>query len=175
MAKKGLILVNTGEGKGKTTAALGTAVRAFGQGFKVAFLQFIKDQETGESRFLKSLAASEPQRLYYKRLGLGLFFDEPSEEDRRQAQEALQEAKKLIGADYDLVVLDECCVAMDKGLIDPSAVLEMLKNKPEAVNVILTGRGCPPQIVELADTVTEMTMIKHAYKQGIQARRGIEF
>lgn len=175
MHEHGLILVNTGPGKGKTTAALGTAIRALGQGFKVAFLQFIKNQETGESRMLKELAQAHPGSLYYQRLGLGLFRGEPSEADKASAAEALAEARRLLAAEYDLVVLDEICVALSCGLIPLADVLDMLKNKWEAVSIILTGRGCPPEIIELADTVTEMTVIKHAYEKGIPAKRGIEF
>ena len=172
---RGLVLINTGPGKGKTTAALGTAVRALGQGFKMAFLQFIKSQETGESLFLKDFAAKYPDRLYYNRLGLGFVMNKPDDEDRRKAGEALEEARRLLDGGFDLVVLDEICVAADKGLIDAGAIAEMLKSRPEAVSVILTGRGCPDELIELADTVTEMTLIKHAYKQGVKAKRGIEF
>lgn len=172
---QGLILVNTGPGKGKTTAALGTAIRALGQGLKVAFLQFVKSQDTGESRFLKDLAGAQPDRLYYNRLGLGFVMGAPTDEDRRKAAEALDEARKLMSDGFDLVVLDEICVAAAKGLVEPGAVAAMLKARPETVSVILTGRGCPPELVELADTVTEMIMVKHAYQKGVKAKRGIEF
>jgi len=172
---KGLVLINTGPGKGKTTAALGTAVRALGQGFRVAFLQFIKSQETGESLFLKDYAQLHPDRLYYNRLGLGFVMDKPDDEDCRAAAEALEEARKLLAGDFDLVVLDEICVAAAKGLIDARTIAEMLTSRPETVSVILTGRGCPEELIELADTVTEMAMVKHAYKKGIKAKRGIEF
>ncbi len=173
--EKGLILVNTGPGKGKTTAALGVAVRALGQGFKVAFLQFIKNQETGESRFLKEYAAAHPGRLYYDRLGLGCIMGQPSPEDRARAAEALQAARELVTRDYDLVVLDEICVAVAKGLIETSEVAELIKSKPAPLNLILTGRGCPEEILALADTATEMAVLKHAFDQGIPARRGLEF
>jgi cob(I)alamin adenosyltransferase len=172
---RGLVLINTGPGKGKTTAALGTAVRALGQDCRVAFLQFIKNTDTGESRFLSDFAALHPDRLYYNRLGLGFLSKTPSHEERAKAAEALDEARRLMTGGYDLVVLDEICVAAGKGLIEAGAVADMLKNRPEAVSVILTGRGCPDELVELADTVTEMTEIKHAYQKGIKARRGIEF
>jgi len=175
ISDRGLVLVNTGPGKGKTTAALGTAVRALGQGLKVAFLQFIKSQETGESLFLKDFAAAHPDRLYYNRLGLGFVMGAPDDDDRRKAAEALGEARKLLAGDFDLVVLDEICVAADKGLIDTGAVAEMLLSRSERVSVILTGRGCPAELIELADTVTEMAMVKHAYKKGVKAKRGIEF
>jgi ATP:corrinoid adenosyltransferase len=172
--ERGLILVNTGPGKGKTTAALGVTLRALGQGFKVAFLQFIKDQETGESRFLEEYARTHPDRLYYKRLGLGFVGNTPSPADRAKAAEALKTAGELLD-DYDLLVLDEICVALDKGLIATEAVLRMLESRPPRLNLILTGRGCPAEVIDLADTVTEMTLVKHAYKNGISARKGIEF
>lgn len=175
MSERGLILVNTGPGKGKTTAALGVTLRALGQGFKVAFLQFIKDQETGESRFLKEYDQSQPGRLYYNRLGLGLIPGEPSPEDRAKAAEALKKADELLKMDYDLVVLDEICVALAKGLIPTEAVVKMLKSKPPRQHLILTGRGCPEEVIALADTVTEMTPVKHAYQNGISACKGIEF
>jgi cob(I)alamin adenosyltransferase len=146
-----------------------------GQGHKVAFLQFIKDQETGESRFLKEYEQSHPGRLYYQRLGLGCIFGQASPEDLAKAAEALKAAEELLAQDYDLVVLDEICVALSCGLLPLAEVVDMLKNKWEAVNLILTGRGAPQEIIDLADTVTEMSPIKHAYQNGIKARRGIEF
>lgn len=172
---KGLVLINTGPGKGKTTAAVGVAVRALGQGLKVAFLQFIKNQKTGESRFLEDFAGLHPDRLYYNRLGLGFVMDKPGDDDRRKAAEALDEARRLLAGDFDLVVLDEVCVALDKGLIDAGTLAEMIGSRPEKVNVILTGRGCPKEMIDLADTVTEMGLIKHAYQKGVKARKGIEF
>ncbi|MDR0881087.1 MAG: cob(I)yrinic acid a,c-diamide adenosyltransferase [Candidatus Adiutrix sp.] len=175
MSTKGLVLVNTGPGKGKTTAALGVAVRALGQGFKVAFLQFIKNQETGESRFLKEYAENHPGRLYYNRLGLGLILGQPSAGDRAQAEAALKAAGELLAGDYDLVVLDEICVAVSLGLIEAQAVAGLITSRPPRLNLILTGRGCPPEIIDLADTVTEMTLVKHAYQAGLPASRGIEF
>ncbi|UQZ88118.1 cob(I)yrinic acid a,c-diamide adenosyltransferase [Deltaproteobacteria bacterium Smac51] len=175
MSERGLILINTGPGKGKTTAALGTAIRALGQGYKVAFLQFIKNQETGESLMLKEYGDNHPGRLYYNRLGLGLFRGEPSEADKAKAAEALKAARGLLAGDYDLVVLDEICVAVSNGLISVEDAMELIKAKPLAMNLIMTGRGCPQEIIDLADTVTEMTVIKHAYQKGIPARRGIEF
>lgn len=189
--EQGLILVNTGPGKGKTTAALGVAVRALGRGWDVAFLQFIKNQATGESRFLETYAREHPSleppsgrpeeagkpagRLFYKRMGLGFVFDSPSEEDRARAAEALKEAGTLLDGTFGLVVLDEICVAMAKGLIKVPEVLELIKSREPSVNMILTGRNCPEEIIETADTVTEMRVVKHAYLAGVKARAGIEF
>ncbi len=175
MNERGLILVNTGDGKGKTTAAVGVAIRALGQNQKVAFFQFMKTQETGESKMLEEYAAQHPSRLRYGRVGTGLVFGGPSAEDRAAAMEALGEARKLAAADYDLVVLDEICVAVSLGLIPVQDAVDLVKSKREGVNLILTGRGCPPEIIELADTVTEMKPLKHAYEKGVSARRGIEF
>lgn len=175
MGTKGLVLVNTGPGKGKTTAAVGTAIRALGQGFKVAFLQFIKSQETGESRFMTEFEGANPGRLYYKRLGLGLIHGNPTDGDRAKAAEAMAEAEKLAAADYNLLVLDEICVALSLGLIQTEKVVRLIQNRKPGLNLILTGRGCPEEIAELADTVTEMTVVKHAYQNGVPARQGIEF
>lgn len=173
--KRGLILVNTGPGKGKTTAAVGVAVRALGQGQKVAFLQFIKSQETGESRFLSAYAQNHPEALYYARRGLGFVRGEVTEAHKAKAAEAAQEAARLLAGGYGLVVLDEFCVAVALGLIEVPGAVALLQGKAPAVNVILTGRGCPGEIIDMADTVTEMGEIKHAYQKGIPARRGVEF
>ncbi|MGL4208887.1 MAG: cob(I)yrinic acid a,c-diamide adenosyltransferase [Candidatus Adiutrix sp.] len=172
---QGLILVNTGHGKGKTTAAIGTLVRALGQGLRAAFLQFIKNQPTGESIFLENFAKNNPNRLYYNRLGLGCMGAHPSSEDIEKAHEALKEAEKLLSDDYDLVVLDEICIAVSRGLISLDSVLKLIEIKTPKTNLILTGRNCPPEIMAIAHTVTEMKPIKHAYSQGIDAKRGLEF
>ena len=173
--ESGIILVNTGDGKGKTTAALGTTLRALGQGFKVAFVQFIKSQETGEGMFLKQYAEEHPGRLYYNRFGLGFLGAAPSPADRAKAAEAMAKATELMAGGYDLLVLDEVCVAAAKGLIEVEDLKKMVQSKPPQLNLIMTGRGCPQEIVELADTVTDMVPIKHAYEKGIQAKKGIEF
>ena len=173
--EKGLVLINTGPGKGKTTAALGSVMRALGQNFKVAFLQFIKNRETGESRFLEEYARQHPGQLYYQRLGLGFVGREPSNSDRIKAVAALARATELMQQDNDLLVLDEFCVALSLGLISLDQALSFLKSRPAGLNLILTGRGCPPEIVRQADTVTEMVVIRHAFETGVPARRGIEF
>ena len=172
---KGLILVATGDGKGKTTAALGTTLRALGQGLKVAFLQFIKNQETGEGLFLADYAARRPENLFYRRLGLGCLRGRPSPEDMAQAALALDLARNLAAADYDLLVLDEICVAAALGLIETSEVVRLIETRRPGLHLFITGRGAAPEIINLADTVTEMKQIKHAYEHGITARRGLEF
>jgi cob(I)alamin adenosyltransferase len=173
--EKGLVLVATGAGKGKTTAALGTALRALGQGLKVAILQFIKNQETGEGLFLADYAARRPENLFYRRLGLGCLRDRPRPEDLAKAAEALALARELAGADYDLLVLDEICVAEALGLIEAAEVVRLIETKRPGLHPFLTGRGAGPEIIDRADTVTEMKMVKHAYERGVPARRGLEF
>jgi cob(I)alamin adenosyltransferase len=172
---KGLVLVATGNGKGKTTAALGTALRALGQGLRVAVIQFIKSQETGEGLFLADYAARRPESLFYRRLGLGCLKGPPRPEDLAKAAEAMTLARELAGADYDLLVLDEICVAVSLGLIKTDEVIRLVGDKRPGLHLFLTGRGAAPEIIELADTVTEMKMIKHAYEKGVPALRGLEF
>jgi cob(I)alamin adenosyltransferase len=172
---KGLILVATGDGKGKTTAALGTALRALGQGLKVAFLQFIKNQETGEGLFLADYSARRPESLFYRRLGLGCLRGQPRPEDQAKAAEALALARELAAADYDLLVLDEISVAAALGLIETAEVVRLIETRRPGLHLFITGRDAAPEILELADTVTEMKLIKHAYGHGIPACRGLEF
>jgi cob(I)alamin adenosyltransferase len=174
LTEDGLIVVNTGPGKGKTTAALGVAIRALGHGQRVVFLQFIKSQDTGESRFLELYAAGHPDRLYYGRLGLGFLRGAPTEADRAKAAEAMATAERE-RAGADLVVLDEINVALDKGLIDLERVKAFLGGRPPGQSVVLTGRGCPAELVGLAHTVTEMGEVKHAFRQGVKARKGVDW
>jgi cob(I)alamin adenosyltransferase len=170
----GIVLINTGPGKGKTTAALGVTLRALGYGQKVVFLQFIKSAATGESRFLEKYASEHPTELHYARLGLGFVGNEPSPGDKAKAEEAMAEAfSRRQGA--DLVVLDEINVALDKGMIPSAEVKRFILEKPAGQSLVLTGRGCPDDIIELAQTVTCMTEVKHAYKSGIKALRGVDF
>jgi cob(I)alamin adenosyltransferase len=170
---RGLVVINTGPGKGKTTAALGVVVRALGHRQKVAFLQFIKSSATGESRFLENLAEKNSD-FFYARLGLGFVRDSPTTDDRAKALEAWELAKTLRKKN-DLLVLDEINVAVDKGLIPVEELVSFLKEAPWGLNIVLTGRGCPDKIIELADTVTFMAEIKHAYKSGIPARKGLDY
>lgn len=172
--QKGLILINLGQGKGKTTAALGTAVRALGQGLKVAFFQFIKKRETGESKFLSALAENKNYHLVYMKSGAGFVGAKPGQGDIQAAEIAFKEACE-IAAEVDLLVLDEMGAVLKNQLLKTPRVYEFALNKPAHLSLILTGREFPPEFIELADTVTEMTLIKHAYKQGIDARAGIEF
>ncbi|NUO10514.1 MAG: cob(I)yrinic acid a,c-diamide adenosyltransferase [Candidatus Brocadia sp.] len=172
----GLILINTGDGKGKTTAALGLGLRAVGHGMKVLMLQFIKGAwHPGE---LETMRRLEPD-FRIVQLGLGFvkkFKEEQSEEAIENARVSWDYAKQEIFSDlYDMVILDEINNAIDYGLLDVEDIMITLKEKPERLHVILTGRNAHGKIIELADIVTEMRDVKHCYKKGIKAQKGIEF
>jgi cob(I)alamin adenosyltransferase len=173
---RGLIIVNTGPGKGKTTAAMGTALRAVGNGMKVLMLQFLKGSwHYGELDAVKAFG----DNFVMKQMGRGFVKvggAETDPEDVRLVEEAWREAEAAImSGQWDLVVLDEINYAITYGMLDPATVVETLKRKPERVHVILTGRNAHPTIIELADTVTEMKQVKHAYEKGVMAQRGIEY
>jgi len=173
---RGLIIVNTGPGKGKTTAAMGTALRAVGNGMKVLMLQFLKGSwHYGELDAVKAFG----DKFIMKQMGRGFVKvggAETDPEDIRLVEEAWQEAQQAINSgQWDLIILDEINYAISYGMLDPGKVVETLKRKPEQVHVILTGRNAHPTIVELADTVTEMKQVKHAYEKGVMAQRGIEY
>lgn len=175
-SRRGLILINTGPGKGKTTAALGTAFRAAGNGMRVLILQFLKGSwHYGELDSAKVLGSD----FVIRQMGRGFVKvggAETDPEDTRMVVEAWTEAAEAIGSgDWDLVVLDEINYAIGYKMLDPEVVAEVLRAKPQMVNVILTGRNAHPLLVDLADTVTEMREVKHAYQKGILAQRGIEF
>jgi cob(I)alamin adenosyltransferase len=175
MAKleRGLVQVYTGNGKGKTTAAFGLALRAIGRGLKVYVIQFIKGGfDYGELYIVDKLP-----NLKLKAFGRGRFIKgKPSQEDVKLAEEALLLAEKIIkGGEYDIVVLDEVNVALNLKLIGLDKVLELIKSKPKHVELVLTGRYAPNEVLETADLVTEMKEIKHPYNAGYRARRGIEF
>lgn len=169
----GLVHVYTGKGKGKTTASLGLAFRAAGRGLEVLMIQFLKPPEN----YGEHIAAEHFENLTIMPMGLDHMVGRvPKEEDIKIAKETLAEAKKLIySKKYDLVILDECNVAMSWGLIDPDDVIKMLSGRPDNIEIVLTGRGAPQQIIDYADLVTEMMMIKHPFDKGIKARKGIEY
>jgi cob(I)alamin adenosyltransferase len=175
-SRRGLILINTGPGKGKTTAALGTAFRAVGNGMRVLVLQFLKG-----SWHYGELDAVLPfgDNFVLKQLGRGFVKvggAETDPEDIRLVEAAWAEAREaILSGEWDLVVLDEINYAIGYKMLDPALVAETLLNRPEMVHVILTGRNAHPTLVEIADTVTEMREVKHAYQKGILAQRGIEF
>jgi cob(I)alamin adenosyltransferase len=174
--RRGLIIVNTGPGKGKTTAAMGTALRAVGNGMKVLMLQFLKGSwHYGELDAVKAFG----DNFVMKQLGRGFVKvggAETDPEDIRMVEEAWQESREaILSGKWDLVILDEINYAVSYGMLDPEKVVETLKQKPEMVHVILTGRNAHAKIIEIADTVTEMRQVKHAYEAGILAQRGIEY
>lgn len=172
--KFGITQVYTGEGKGKTTAAFGLALRAIGRGLKVYVIQFIKGGfDYGELHIVNELP-----RIKLAAYGRGQFIEgeNPTEEDLRLAREAFEHAKKVVQSkEYDIVVLDEINVAMSLKLLDVGEVLALIEDKPEKVELVLTGRGAPDAIIEAADLVTEMVEIKHPYNEGVGARKGIEY
>jgi cob(I)alamin adenosyltransferase len=175
-SRKGLILINTGPGKGKTTAAMGTALRAVGNGMKVLMLQFIKGSwHYGELEAVTAFGSN----FILKQMGRGFVKiggAETDPEDVRLVEAAWDEAKEAIySGEWDMVILDEINYAISYKMLDPAVVAEALRNRPEMVHVILTGRNAHPLLVELADTVTEMRELKHAYQKGILAQRGIEY
>ena len=174
--RRGLIIVNTGPGKGKTTAAMGTALRAVGQGMRVLMLQFLKGSwHYGELDAVKPFG----DKFVMKQMGRGFVkvgAEKPDSEDVRLVEEAWNEAQTAINSgQWDLVILDEINYAISYSMLDAKKVAEALKAKPEMVHVILTGRNAHPTIIELADTVTEMRQVKHAYEKGVMAQRGIEY
>jgi cob(I)alamin adenosyltransferase len=175
--KKGLIIVYTGPGKGKTSAALGTAMRAVGQGMKVLMVQFIKGSwHYGELETARLLG---DERLKILPMGRGFVkvgAEKPDPEDVRLVEEAWDFARaRILNGEYDLVILDEINYAISYKMLDAQAVTEVLDRKPALVHVVLTGRNAHPSIIERADLVTEMREVKHPYQKGIAAQRGIEY
>ena len=166
-------MVNTGEGKGKTTSALGTAIRANGSGLKVCIIQFMKGSlKSGERDVINKLPNIEIHAM-----GSGFSWaKEGWDEDRVLAQKAWEKSKGVIySGDFDLVVLDEINYALDYGLLEVNEVIEALKNKPQHIHLFLTGRGIKKEIIDLADMVIEMKEIKHHFRNGVKAQKGIEF
>ena len=177
METKGLILVHTGDGKGKTTAGLGLALRAWGSGLRVLILQFIKGGwKYGELEAIERLGQLDG-RIEIRPLGFGLMrSDEDREKHIRAAAKALQESERMmVSGQYDLIIFDEINYAVKFGLISLDDVLALLDKKPEKLHVLLTGRDARPELIERADLVTEMKLVKHPYQQGIKAQLGIEF
>lgn len=172
--KKGLLIVNTGDGKGKTTAALGLALRCAGHGLKVCFIQFIKGSwKYGELEAVKKFSDT----IDFHVMGKG--FTKKSkdpEQDRAAARNAWEFARKAITSNtYHMVVLDEFTYLMAYEMIETESVLNFLANRPADVHVVITGRKAPTGLMEAADLVTEMKMVKHPLKAGIKAQKGIEF
>ncbi len=174
--RSGLIIVHTGTGKGKTTAALGMALRGAGYGFQTLMIQFIKGNrrygELGGADMLAPFLDILPMGKGFIRFDRG----GPAPEDRQAVQEAWELAKRQIASGkYDMVVLDEINYVIDYGLLPVEDVLETLRAKPPSVHVVLTGRNAHPDVIEAADLVTEMNEIKHPFHQGVKAQKGIEY
>ena len=173
----GLIVVNTGDGKGKTTAALGTALRACGHGLKVVMIQFIKGpwksgEQISAGRLAPEFELIKAGKGFYKIMGDRL----PEEVHREAAEEGFRLAEeKLLSGEYDLVILDEINNAVSDGLLDLDQVLSLVDRKPPQVHLILTGRNAHERLIERAHLVTEMREIKHPYRQGFLAQKGIDF
>lgn len=168
-----IVIVNTGDGKGKSTAAFGTMIRAVARGWRVSVIQFLKsgDWKVGEEKIGRDLGVD------WWAIGDGFTWDSTDmTESQAIAQEAWRFAADVIrSGDYDLVILDEITYPMNWGWIDSGEVIETIRTRPEKVNVIVTGRDAPEPLIELADTVTEMGKVKHAYDRGVMARRGLDF
>ncbi len=168
-----LLIVNTGDGKGKSTAAFGTLLRAVARGWRCCVIQFVKSGEwhTGEERVLSDLGVE------WWSLGDGFTWDSSDlSESEAVARAAWRFAAEVIAAgEHDVVVLDEVTYPMNWGWIRTEEVVAALRGRPERVNVIATGRAAPAELIDVADTVTEMRKVKHAYDRGVMARRGIDF
>ena len=200
MDRRGLVIVHTGDGKGKTTAALGLAVRAFGAGLKVLILQFIKGaRRSGE------LTALEILGVEVRQLGLGFITPENFVEQKKSARAALELARtEILSGAWDLIVLDEINYAVKFGLLDTAEILSLIKARdavamsendtgfsherleriqqaetsrcrPPQMHLVFTGRDAPLELIDAADLVTEMKLVKHPFKQGVKAQIGIEF
>lgn len=173
--EKGLIIVHTGDGKGKTTAAIGMVIRSLGHGYKVAIIQFIKGAwEPAEKKVLQQWQG----QLEFYAMGEGFTWEtQDRERDIICANRAWEKAKSFIfNPDYRLILLDEINVALKLGYLNLEDVIITLKNKPANTHIILTGRGAKPELIEVADLVTEMKLIKHPFReQGIKAQPGIEY
>ena len=170
---KGLVIVNTGKGKGKTTAAMGLALRAWGRDMKVIMLQFIKHSTAnfGEQR------AAQKIGIEMRSMGDGFTWrSKDLDQSADMARAHWEDCKEIIATGgYDVVVLDEFTYPMHYGWIDVTEVVEVLKNRPEMQHVIITGRHAPQELIDYADLVTEMNVVKHPYHEGIKAQPGVEF
>jgi cob(I)alamin adenosyltransferase len=171
--ERGLVQVYTGEGKGKTTAALGLALRACGSGLKVFLAQFVKGRPSGELTSLARFADLVTVRQYGRE---SFIVAEATAEDLRLARAGWQEVGQVAArAQHDLLILDEIGIALHYGLLSTAEVLELVEGKPAGLELVLTGRRMPPEILERADLVTEMRQVKHYHARGVPARRGIEY
>ena len=176
--ERGVLVVNTGNGKGKSSAAFGVVARALGHGMRVAVVQFVKGRsDTGEEAFFQEAAKAMPVRLHWHVTGEGFTWEiQDAERDVAAAQAAWTVASRYLGdPDVGLVVLDEMTYAFKYGWLDLTQVLGALAARPRMQHVIITGRGAPDALIAAADTVTDMTMLKHAFKAGVKAMPGLEW
>lgn len=171
---RGLTIVYTGDGKGKTTAALGLGLRAVGHSMKVFMLQFMKGQgQTGELQSVQELAGFEIEQAGRTNF---VSIDAPDPMDVEAAQKGLERASEVImSGDYDVVILDEVNMAVYFGLVKEERVLDLIDSKPAHVHLVLTGRSASERIIERADLVSEVREIKHPFRQGVAAQKGIEY
>jgi len=172
--ERGVLVVTTGNGKGKSSSGFGMVARALGHGMKVGIVQFIKgSQMTGEEQFFRRF----PDDVTYRVMGEGFTWEtQDKERDVAKAQAAWEEAREMLQDDgLGLVLLDELNIALKLHYLDLSTVLADITARPSAQHVVVTGRGAPAELVAVADTVTDMTLIKHAYAAGIKAQPGIEW
>jgi len=171
---QGLVQVYTGDGKGKTTAAVGLVVRALGQGLRVLVVRMLKPQEpvSGEVLVLEDSEHAEVITA-----GIGVIHGKPDPQQVRESvQQVFEQAhKKILAGEVDLVVFDEANGALSRGALDLEQVLELIASRPANVELVFTGRNAPQELLEVADLVTEMKLHKHPFQQGIAARRGIEY
>jgi len=170
--KKGYVQIYTGGGKGKTTAAIGLALRATGAGLKVFIAQFVKGMKYSELDALEK----HKDKITVKQYGRDCFIhNDPKKEDIEAAQKGFKEVKEIINnGKHDLVILDEACIAIYYDLFSESDLINVIKNRPGHVEIVITGRKASEKLLEIADLVTEMKEIKHYYTAGVQARLGIE-
>ncbi len=172
--EKGLLVVHTGAGKGKTTAALGMALRCLGHGMNVAVVQFIKGAiDTAEERILKGFG----DQVVFLRMGEGYTWETQNRErDKAVAQEAWAEVEKFLqDPSFGMIVLDELNIAIHHEYVSLEQVLTAVGQRPPMLHVVITGRGAKPELIDAADLVSEMKMIKHPFRNGIKAQKGIEF
>lgn len=177
MDEEGLVIIYTGNGKGKTTAALGMALRASGYDHKICMIQFIKGSwHYGEMDSAKKLGPNFELIAAGKGF-VGIIDDKsPKEEHRKIAKEAVKTSmEKIVSRNYDLIILDEINYAVNLDLIEIEDVIKLIDNRPENVSLVLTGNYARTEIIELADLVTEMKEVKHPYRLGIKAKKGIDF
>lgn len=173
---RGLVHIYTGNGKGKTTAAVGLGMRAYGRSFKVLMVQFLKGAETGE---MNTIAGLHPGFVLHRGKEVKKFTWNMTEEEFKQARDEQQENFKFAvnaaaSGEWDLLILDEIMAAISTGMVDLQDVTELIKNRPDRLEVVLTGRNAPEELIELADYVSEIHAVKHPMEKGIPARKGIE-